>query len=113
MITGSLAATSVRASWVEQIEVLSADDESYVDLSAASEIIVSLVPPFGQLDVLSDIDLKLSTGEVTIPSLGIIQWRASRDQMAVLQNSMYEVRVGIDINGESVDLMIGQLNVLR
>jgi hypothetical protein len=113
VITGALTATSVRASWVEQLEVRGADDEALVDLSAATEITVSLTPPLGQLDVLDDLTLRLTTGGVTIPSLGIVQWRAERNQMAALQNVMYEVRVGIDINGDSVDLLIGELNVLR
>lgn len=113
MLTGPLPPASTRGTWVESIELTSVDDNSYIDLSAATEITVSLVPDtFVGINLLDELTLRLSTGDVTLPSLGIIQWRSEVTQMAALLPRTYEVKIVIAINGDTLVLMLGSVSIL-
>jgi hypothetical protein len=90
----------------------SVDDDTYVDLSAATEIIVSLTPDMIGVELLDELTLKLTSGEVTLPALGIIQWRAESTQMVALVPRTYGVNITIDINGDRFVLMLGSVSVL-
>lgn len=108
MHTGAIPHTSVYGTWSEAIEVRSSDDEGLVDLSAASEITLRLVEPFTKFEELV---INMSGGQITLPSLGIIQWRV--ESMRNIFPRAYEMVLTIEINGDTIPLILGSLSVME
>lgn len=110
MYDGSIPATSIYNTWIGEVEISSADDGQLVDLSAAVEITLRLVDPRTRLD---DLDLTLSGGQITLPSLGIIQWRAEVTQMAILLTKLYELILLVDDGDTVTALIVGNISIVE
>lgn len=113
MLTSGIPPASIYGTWIESLELTSVDDDTYVDLSAATEITLSLIPTIGRLPLLDDLTLKLSTGEITLPSTGIIQWRAEAGAMEVLSGTTYKLLLTIEINGDKLVLILGTVDIVE
>lgn len=110
MLTGALPPTSNKADWIEALELIDSDSGEPIDISAATEIVIELLP-HGQKcsPVLS---AKLSDGSIDHIETGIFQWAFTADQMGALDSSTYEVRCRITKDGIVTQLIIGTLPVL-
>ena len=113
MISGSLPTTSTYGTWLENIELRSIEDDSLWDTSMFTEVQVKLRDPRTGFDELT---LKLSDGSVTLPSPGIIQWRAEATAMGMLAPKTYEgiiLLMGSDGTfTDTVPLFIGPITVI-
>lgn len=109
MYEGSLPSTSIYNTWLENVEITSADDEGLVDLSSLTEITLRVVDPISMLDELV---LTMSNGDITIPSLGIIQWRAEQTQMATLPAKLYKVILLLTDPSNINVIILGTLSVV-
>jgi len=107
---GSLPPASVYATWVENIELWSVDDSTLADLSDVEEITVTLRDPSSMFDELT---LKMSEGTVTIPSQGIIQWRAEVSSMRTLSRQLYDVLITLENDTDTVALYLGNISILE
>jgi hypothetical protein len=92
------------------VEILSVDDEGFVDLSAATEIKLSLL---NQQTKYEDLRLTMTAGDITTPSPGIIQWRAEAGVMGTVFPRNYTAVLTIDINGDTVLLILGLVSVME
>jgi len=110
MYAGSLPPTSIYNTWIENIELSSADDGGLVDLSTVDDIQVKLLDPETRFEELK---LTLSHGDVTLPSLGIIQWRAAQTQMATLFPKFYEVLILLIDAGDTTTLALGNISIVE
>lgn len=110
MYTGSIPPASIFATWIESIEISSADDGQLVDLSSLTEITLKLRDPRTFFDELV---LRLTDGNITLPSTGIIQWRAELTQMASLVSKTYDVLLILYDGDITVDLVLGSISILQ
>jgi hypothetical protein len=110
MQTGSLPPASVYSTWTESVEILSVDDEGFVDLSAATEIMLRLLD---QTTKYEELRLTMTNGNITNPSPGIIQWRAEAGVMGTVFPKAYTAVLTIDINGDTVLLILGIVSVME
>jgi hypothetical protein len=109
MYTGSLPPTSLYNTWIKDIEITSADDNQLVDLTGLTEITLRLKVAGSDFN---ELELLLSRGEITLPSIGIIEWRVPPQRMGNLVNRLYEVILLLD-DGETVETMIlGSISVV-
>jgi hypothetical protein len=111
MLTSPLPPTSNFGTWIESLELTSVDDNSYIDLSTATEVTLSLTPAT-TLQHLDELTLKFSTGEITLPAPGVIQWRVEEPRMAALNIGPYKVKLSIEINGDVMGLILGTVDIL-
>jgi len=108
--TGSIPPASIYETWQESIEITSADDGQYVDLSPATEITLRVRDPITNLD---DLVITKSDGSITVPSLGIIQWKVDTDHMGTLQIKLYRLILVLKINGDEISLIIGSVSIVE
>ena len=113
MISGSLPTTSTYGTWLENIELRSIEDDTLWDTSMFTEVQIKLRD---QRTGMDELILKLSTGEVTLPSPGIIQWRAEATAMAMLFPKTYEciiLLMGSDGTfTDTVPIYVGPITVI-
>jgi hypothetical protein len=110
MYVGALPEASIHGTWLENIEVLSADDDTYYDFSALTEITVELRDPVTQF---AELTLTLSNGDVTLPAPGIIQWKAEPEAMGLLATKAYKVLIILEDVDEVVPFVIGTVSILE
>jgi hypothetical protein len=110
MYSGPLPPASVWGTWSENIEVWDVDTDTLMDLSSVTEIKVILRDTYTRFDELT---LLMSQGQVTVPSNGIVQWRAEATTMAQLNPKTYEVRVLFINDTDTVPIVLGSLSVVE
>jgi hypothetical protein len=109
MISGSLPTASTYGTWLENIELRSIEDDSLWDTSMFTEIQVKLRDPRTGADELT---LRLSGGSVTLPSPGIIQWRAEAGAMGTLPAKTYQAIILLQNDTDTVPLLIGTISII-
>jgi hypothetical protein len=107
-MTGSLPSASTYGTWFESMEIRSADDDTLWDTSSLTEVQVKLRDPRTGNDELV---LRLSSGEVTLPSLGIVQWRAEQTAMGTLPAKLYEVIILLQDSTDILPFVVGTMSV--
>jgi hypothetical protein len=108
--TGAIAATSIYNTWLEQIECWSADDDTLYDLSSVVEITLKLRDEVWRSDELT---LTMTGGAITIPSQGIVQWRAEQTQMMALAPKTYELVLTLQDATDTVTLILGHVSLVE
>lgn len=109
MYAGPLSPTTIYGTWADNIEVTSIEDDTLYDFSALTEITLKLKDPSTKFDELI---LTMTNGDITLPSLGIIQWTCSADRMGALDPNTYEVILLLDDGAEIVPLVLGSIAVV-
>lgn len=110
MYAGSLPPASIHGTWVDNVEIWSIDDDTLWDLSAVTEITLKLRDPASRFDELT---LTMSGGGITIPSMGIVQWRAEVGAMGTLNPQLYEVILTLEDATDTVPLVLGTISILE
>lgn len=88
IITDALPATPSYGSWIEAVEFSDTEDNSLIDFSVAEEIKMQVIDPFTGIVILT---ISKSTGEITTPSDGIIEWNVGYTRMRSFRCGTYEV----------------------
>lgn len=109
MYTGSLPPASIYGTWRENIELISAEDDTPYDTSVFTEATVQLIDPVTKFPELT---LKLSTGQVYFPQAGVMEWRAEADVMGTLASILYEVLILLYSDTDTVPLVIGSVSIV-
>lgn len=109
MYTGSLPAVSIYATWIENIEITSVDDGELIDLSVLTEITLRLMDPTTKFYCLI---IKMTSGAITIPSPGIIEWRVETGHMGVLRPGFYEVSIVLSDGTTDIQLVLGTIPLI-
>lgn len=126
MFRSAFPAITNRQSFIDEVEVLDADDGTPVDLTGC-RIVVGIrlrhyqgwgwdywpYPAAPSLYVDAP-RLVASTddGTVTIPDLGVFFFNFTFTQIASLRPAIYDVGATVTRDGEEVELLLGQLPVL-
>lgn len=110
MYTGSLPPASIHGTWVENIEIWSIDDNTLMDLSGVTQVTLRLRDPATKFD---DMILTLSEGSISVPSNGIIQWRAEVSAMGALTPQLYEVILTVEDGTDTVPLVLGSISIVE
>lgn len=110
MYTGALPPTSIHGTWHEQLEVRNPEDDQLCDMSIMDEIILVLRDREGMVD---EVTLSKSNGDITTPSLGIIEWEAKREALATLQIRMYEVILTVQKDDFVLPLILGNISIVE
>src|SRR5437764_9135425 len=106
MFTETLPSLSRKATYVETLELTSADDGSLIDLTGAA-ITVSLAEPDDDAFATATVD----GGGVTIVSPGVIQWRFEQPVMSRADVESYQLSVVISRDGDSTEILNASLPV--
>ena len=109
MYTGSLPPASIYGTWRENIELVSAEDDTPYDTSVFTEVLVQLIDP---LTKFAEMTLKLSEGQVYFPQAGVMEWRAEADSMWTLSTMLYEVLILLYSDTDTVPLVIGSISIV-
>lgn len=110
MYTASLPPATIWGTWLENIEIWSADDDQLADLSAVTEIKLLLIDPYTRLQ---EMQLTLTGGSITIPSPGVIQWRVEAGQMGTLETKLYHVVILIEVDPDVIPLSLGPVSIVE
>jgi hypothetical protein len=108
--TGTLPAVSVYETWSENVEVWSVDDDTLMDLTGVTEITLKLRDEALRF---VEMTLTMSGGDITIPSTGIVQWRAEQTAMGSLEPKTYEVILTLADDTDTVTLILGHVSVVE
>jgi hypothetical protein len=109
-ITGAIPATSIHGTWTECVELWSIEDDTLFDLSSITEITLQLRDP---LNTFIWLNIKMSSGHITIPAPGIIQWRVEADVMGTLDSKVYHMLLLLEDATDKVPLILGPLAVVE
>jgi len=109
-VTNPLPTASIYSTWQENIEITSADDGTLVDVGSLSEITLKLQDPDTLLDEMT---LYMSTGDITVPSLGIFEWRVDASRMSALPSRFYNVVILLDDGTTIVTLLLGNVSIVE
>jgi hypothetical protein len=110
MLTGPLPPASVWGTWSENIEIWDIDTNELMDLSGITEIKVIVRDAYTRFDELT---LLMSQGQVSVPSTGVVQWRAEATAMAQLNPKTYEVRILFLDGTDTVPIALCSLSVVE
>lgn len=110
MHTGSLPPATIWGTWSENVEVWSVDDDTLMDLSGLIEVTLKLRDWRTGFDELT---LTMSAGDITIPSTGIIQWRADKTIMGTLSVKLYEVLLLLENEDDTVPVILGSISIME
>lgn len=110
MYAGPLPPASIHGTWSENVEIWSIDDDTLMDLSGVTEITLKLRDPMTRYDELV---LTMTDGDITLPSTGIIQWRAEVDQMGTLNTKAYEVILILEDEDDTVPVILGSISIVE
>jgi hypothetical protein len=110
MYNGSIPTATTRGTWSENVEIWSIDDDTLMDLTGVTEITLTLVDPYTRF---TEMTLTMSGGEITIPSTGIIQWRAEQTSMGTLVPKMYEILLTLEDDTDVVPLILGPVSIVE
>jgi len=111
VLTGSLPPATIYGTWIETLEVVSLDDGQPYDLSVFTEIKLVLRDPQPDSRFI-EIVLKKSSGQITVPSPGIVMWRAEMDTMGSLAAKLYEVIMTFEGPDGIFVLVLGPISIL-
>lgn len=109
MLTATLSPVSNRADWIDAYGLYDIDTEDPIDVSSATEITVSIRDASSQAIILT---ATLSDGSVDHIEDGVFQWSFSASSMRNLCAKTYEVGCTIEIDDQTIQLLIGQLPVV-
>ena len=107
---GSLPTASIHGTWVENVEIWSIDDDTLMDLSSVTEITLKLRDRRSRFDELV---LTMSGGDITIPSMGIVQWRAEVGHMSTLDPKLYELILLFEDETDTVPVILGTVSIVE
>lgn len=111
MKTGTLDPASNSATWRESFEVTDAEDGSLIDLvTDVDEITVKVRDSVSESELLS---VSLTGGEITVLGTGVFEVLFTVTQMDDLDPKTYELGALIEIDGDTEQLFLGYLPVLR
>lgn len=107
MYQGTLAPVSNCATWSESVEIYDDDDNSLIDLSAATEILFEVSDHHCTI-----LKAALSEGTLTLEqSLGTFSFVFTPQQMKVLCARTYNVGCTIAVAGETIQVIAAYLPV--
>ena len=113
MISGSLPTATTRGTWSEQLEVVDIETGQPFDMSHLTEITLQLeINQPGLWNRTPWLTLKLSSGQITLPSPGIIEWTADAGLMGTLQPGEYEAIILFENSDATLPLMLGNISVV-
>jgi hypothetical protein len=92
------------------VEIWSTDDDTLMDLSDVVEIVLELRDP---ATMFPELTLRMSSGDITIPSQGIIQWRAEVGAMGMLDSKLYEAIMLLETSSDTVPLFLGSISIVE
>lgn len=113
MFGGTLGTISNAADWDKSFRLRSKTDGTLFDMTGAT-VTFKVRPGREQdwsgsgADVLTG---STTTGEVTLPSLGVINWRFPASTMAGIDPGTYRAGVIITRDGETVQLFLGTVAI--
>ena len=110
MYAGPLSAATVYSTWAESLEVWDVETDTPMDFTDVTEIKLILRDPTSRFD---EVTLLMSTGGITIPDDGVIEWRVEASQMSQLNPKMYTVILLISDADNTVPLMLGSIAVVE
>lgn len=110
MITGSLPPASIHGTWSENVEIWSVDDETLMDLTGVTEITLRLCE--STQFSFTEMRLTMTHGDITIPSPGIVQWRAEVGHMRSLAPKLYQVLLIFESDGDTIPLYLGTISIV-
>jgi hypothetical protein len=108
MYKGTLPPVSNRATWSESIECFDDEDNTPIDISQATEIIV-------QVSDCGCVKLKasLTEGTVTFGATGVFSFTFSKAQMGALCAKTYDFDCLVTMAGETEQPIAAQLPVIE
>lgn len=112
MLTGNLSPVSNRATWSESVQLTDASTGESIDLTAVDEITIEVRR---QDCGTAELSATKSGGGVVIIGAatdGTFQWRFEVGSMRDLEASTYDVGLTIEQDDDTVQLLIGSVQVL-
>jgi hypothetical protein len=109
MLTGTLSTVSNKADWIEAYGIEDVETGDPVDVSAATEITISIRDP-NSLSV--ELTASLTGGAIEHIETGAFQWSFTADQMRGLCAKTYEVGLTILQDDQTIQLFVGNLPVV-
>lgn len=125
MFRGAFPAITTRQSFIDVVEIVDSDDGSPIDLTGC-KIQVEIIEqqPYRRLGdywpsawgfgwpTSARLLATTDDGSVTIPDLGVFIFTFTPQQIASLPSGEYAVGCNMSRNGETVQLLLGNLPVL-
>jgi|SRR5215471_1713745 len=108
MYSGGLKPISNLATWTDTVEIISVDDGTPLDFTDVTEVTLTVADRSQNLLVL-----KKSTGDIILPTNGVIQWRAEATVMAGMVPGNFYVGILISTSTDAVQLFLGTLSIVR
>lgn len=108
MLGGSIPSASILGTWSENCELRSIEDDTLFDLTGVTEITLKLRDLTTRFD---EMQLTMTNGDITVPSTGIIQWRAEASAMGMLIPKLYEVFLILDDGTDTVPIFVGTISI--
>lgn len=108
MIGGSIPSASILGTWSENCELRSVEDDTLFDLTGITEITLKLRDLTTRFD---EMQLTMTNGDITIPSTGVIQWRAEVSAMGTLVPKLYEVFLILEDDTDTVPVFVGLISI--
>jgi hypothetical protein len=106
MYTGTLPPVSNRATWSEDVQCFDDEDNSAIDISAATAI---------ELEVRDGCNVVLTAsypGSITLSATtGVFSFSFTADQMRALCAKTYDIGCTVTLEGETIQIIAGQLPV--
>lgn len=108
MYQDTLPPVSSRATWSESIECIDDEDNTPIDISQATEIVV-------QISDCGCVKLKasLSGGTIALGAIGVFSFAFSKDQMGALCAKTYDFDCLVTMAGETEQPIAAQLPVIE
>jgi hypothetical protein len=107
--TGAVPHASIYGTWSENVEIWSVDDDTLMDLSSVTEITLQLL---NRRTKFAEMTLTMGNGDITIPSTGIIQWRAEVGAMAALTPGTYDLLLLLEDADDVVPVILGSVSIV-
>jgi hypothetical protein len=109
MLNGSLGQISNRATWINGFEVIDAETDDFMDLTGVTITMKVARDPGGSVVLTGS----TTTGELTIPGTGLVDWRFEASQMQSLCAGTYAAVVRFERAGDTDDVFLGAVAVLE
>ncbi|MBR0741155.1 hypothetical protein JQ581_29910 [Bradyrhizobium liaoningense] len=108
MYTGYFATASNRADWTEAVVLTDAESGEVIDI-ADCRVTLTVADDGGCVRLRASTD----DGSITLPDVGTFQWDFDATQMSGLCPGAYRVGVRISRDDRTVQLVIGNINVME
>lgn len=109
MITGSLGVVSNREDWDFEITVIDKDTSEAIDISAATEIVISVRR---QGDGSPEITSTIGDGVTLSATTGVFDWHVDESTVHTLIAGTYDVGMRSDIASAKKSIFVGTIAVL-